>query len=399
MFYSLPPTGNKIPLSAIVRTMKSTWRNCGGTSIESIKSYLGAKHVLYLSSGRAALWLILEAVSRINPERREVILPAYTCPAVASAILKADLKPILCDNNLTDFGFSIKDLLQTINKNTLAVIVAHLFGYPANIQQVKECCRQHDVWVVEDAAQGFGNSLLNSRRDKLGLLGDCGFFSFGRGKPISILHGGVLTTNSDEIFQEATKVHKNFNHHLKFQDLKYGLMLSSYEIFSNPYLYWIPQRIPFLHLGETIFEPDFIVSQGNDLAAFIMLEVAKDIEEEKGIRKENSQWYSDHFCSIPLIRKLENPDFPYLRYPLIIEGRNFRDRILNRLMRRGAGAAVFYPTPLNELPGLKEVLRDTSVYPNSKNIAETLITLPVHSGVQPYHRQKVLNIIREELSR
>jgi dTDP-4-amino-4,6-dideoxygalactose transaminase len=395
LFYSLPPAGNKIPVKAIARAMKDGGRLSAG-SFESIKDLLPAKHLLYLSSGRAALWLLLKALSCIQPDKQEVIIPAYTCPAVASAILKAGLKIVLCDINLNDFGFSKNELERKVGKNTLAVILVHLFGYPANIGEVKECCRKYGIYLIEDAAQAFGNSLPDSPESKLGLLADAGFFSFGRGKPVTVLHGGILATNSEEIFREAGKFYGNLNHS-RFQNLRYGMLLSSYSVFSDPYLYWIIQRMPFLHLGATIFEPDFLVSGGAGLAASLMIGICDGIENEKTVRKENVQWYYENLESIPHIRRLKNQDFPYLRYPLLIEDKHLRDRILAQLTSHGTGATLFYPSPLNELPKLKEILNDTHTYRNAKQISDSLITLPVHSGVTASNRNNILRIIKNSV--
>jgi dTDP-4-amino-4,6-dideoxygalactose transaminase len=358
-----------------------------------MRQFLGDQYALYLSSGRAALWLILEALSQIKPSRREVIIPAYTCPAVAAAILKAGLHPILADINLTDFGFSMEDLNEKVTANTLAVIVVHLFGYPAGLDHVYEFLQQHHVFLVEDAAQAFGNKMKDLPQMKLGLLGDAGFFSFGRGKPLNMMHGGVLVTNSEEIYQDAKRIYQGQNHSSRLQDLKYISMLGLYLLFSHPYLYWIPKRIPFLHLGETIFEPDFEISKILRFPKLLLEEMMAFITRDQEIRERNSSWYSEALRDIPYVRKPPAPEFPYLRYPLIVEGGGLRDRILENLKYHGTGAALFYPSPLNELPGLKEILQDKRRYPNSERLSKTLITLPVHGGLRQSDREKIKAIV------
>ena len=73
-----------------------------------------------------------------------------------------------------------------------------------------------------------------------------------------------------------------------------------------------------------------------------------------------------------------------------------RDRLLAQLMANGTGAVSYYPCPLNELPGLLDILRDTNVYPNARKLADSLITLPVHSGVRERHRKKIREIVTSE---
>jgi len=393
--YSLPPAGQKIPWMSMVRSVWEDWRGSHGDWLQAIQNFLGAQNVFYLSSGRAALWLILKAISQIQPEKSEVILPAYTCPAVASAILKANLKPVLCDINPDNFGFKIENLKPKMNKRTLGVILVHLFGYPANVLEVQKICREHGLLMIEDAAQAFGNSLSNSPESKLGLLADAGFFSFGRGKPISLMHGGMLTTHSEEIFGEARKAHQDLNHRGSFRNLKYGLSLGSSSLFSNPYMYWIPQRIPSLHLGETIFEPDFIASSGVKLAESLAGRMLGSLEGEKEVRQENSEWYSSNLSDVPWVKPAPSGRFPYLRYPLLVKDEKMRDRLLDLLMSQGTGAALFYPCPLNELQGLKGILQDSSVYPNAKKLSESLITLPVHSGVTERIRNRIRSVVQQ----
>jgi dTDP-4-amino-4,6-dideoxygalactose transaminase len=123
--------------------------------------------------------------------------------------LKTGLRPILADINLTDIGFSTEDLHRKITTNTSAVIVVHLLGYPANPDEVDESCKPQDIFIVEDAAQAFGNTTSDLPERKLGLSCDAGFFSFGRGKPLTVMHGGILVTNSEEIYRRAIKIYQN----------------------------------------------------------------------------------------------------------------------------------------------------------------------------------------------
>ncbi len=391
--YSLPPSGQKIPLRTIMACRRVARKGVRDSLIGKVRDFLGTKHLLYLSSGRAALWLILKTLSRLGSGKREIILPAYTCPAVVTAVLKAGLKPVLCDNEYSDFGLSMEDLRKKISNNTLAVIVVHLFGYPANVREVIDYCRLSKIWVIEDAAQGFGNSLPDCPEKKLGLLGDAGFFSFGRGKPINILHGGIFVTKSEEMSREARKIYEKLPPSVALPRWKYELTLIGYATFSNPFLYWIPQRIPFFHIGETIFEPDMTVSPGIDMSVSLLSKMLEFTHAEKEIRIRNTQWYARNLEPESLLDPVPCSSFPYLRYPMRIKRREARDRLLAQLTAAGTGAAAYYPCPLNELPGLREVLQDDTEYPNARHLAETLITLPVHGRVKQSHLKEIRSII------
>ena len=398
LFYSLPPAGQKIPVSALMCLVNNTSAGKSVKPIEHFKRYLGCERLFYLSSGRSALWVALKAFSRLKPDRDEVIIPAYSCPSVVSATLKAGLKPVLCDINLDDFGFLREELEKKVSPKTLAVIVAHLYGYPARIGEIQKICKEKSAYLVEDAAQAFGNTFPEDPDIKLGLGGDAGFFSFGRGKPLNIMHGGLLMTQSEDVYREANKIYEGLNGCTAYQEAAYRVSLGLYLLFSNPYLYWLPQLIPFLNLGGTVFEPDFATAKGLEPAASLAAVMVDKIDEEKDIRRENSRWYSDQLREISPCERKATGGYPYLRYPLLIRNSKKRTKILDTLVSRGTGATGSYPSPLNELPGLNERLKDSTIYGNAKIMSESIITLPVHSRVTRRDRENIVKITRQAMN-
>lgn len=397
LFYSLPPAGQKIPFGVLAKCAVTSVLKRNKKPIEHLKYYLGCEQLLYLYSGRAALWLALKTLTRLSPGRNEVIIPAYSCPSIISATLKAGLKPVLCDINLNDFGYLYEELERTVSAKTLAVIVVHLYGSPVKLVEIQHICNAKGAYIVEDAAQAFGNDFPDSPDVKLGLSGDVGFYSFGRGKPLNIMHGGLLTTKLSEVYQEAEHVYESLNGCSRYQSMNYCLSLGTYALFSNPYLYWLPQMLPFLDLGGTVFEPEFAVSKGLDLAASLASLLVDMIEKEKSIRRENSKWYSDHLKEIYPGERQAPGEYPYLRYPLLILDEKKRRQILETLVSKGTGATGSYPTPLNELPKLKDVLADSTKYENARIMSESIITLPVHSRVTEKDRENIGNIIKQVL--
>lgn len=398
LFYSLPPAGQKIPLSALISLVNSNSTGQGTKPEEHFKRYLGCKRIFYLSSGRTALWVVLKAFSKLKPDRDQVIIPAYSCPSIVSATLKAGLKPVLCDINLEDFGFLLVEFERKITSRTLAVIVVHLYGYPVRIGRIQEICKEKGAYLVEDAAQAFGNTFPDNPDVKLGLAGDAGFYSFGRGKPLNIMHGGLLAVKSEEVYGEAKKIYEGLNGCSAYQTINYCFSLGTYALFSNPYLYWLPKMIPFLDLGGTVFEPDFTTAKGLKPASSLAAVMLDKIEEEKDIRRFNSKWYSDSLRGVCVSEGTAVCEYPYLRYPLLIHDLKKRAKILDKLVSMGTGSTGSYPTPLNELPILKNVLADYTKYENAKIMSESIITLPVHSRVTADHRENIARIIRQGMN-
>ncbi|HEY3275786.1 MAG TPA: DegT/DnrJ/EryC1/StrS family aminotransferase [Syntrophorhabdaceae bacterium] len=358
-----------------------------------MRKFFGSAQIFSLSSGRAALWLILKAQSRLKPGKKEVLIPAYTCPALASSILKAGLRPALVDITLPNFGLSVEDLQRAAGPDTLAAVIVHLFGFPANVGEINKFCKEKDIFLIEDSAQALRNPAVGSPGTMAGLEGDAGFFSFGRGKPLSVLHGGVAVFGSEDIFDSATAIFKDLTAPSMTAAMEYAVKLCSYLVFSHPRFYWIPEKLSFLHLGETIFEPEFEASKGLRFGRLIFNEMAHLVNEEQVIRERNSLWYGEAFNGLRHVVRPPVLPFPYLRYPLMIRETELRDIILNELRSQGTGAALYYPSPLNTLPGLRDVLQDPRVYENAEKISKQLITLPVHSGVTPRDLEAIKSIV------
>jgi len=212
-----------------------------------------------------------------------------------------------------------------------------------------------------------------------------------------MMHGGLLAIKSADAYEEANHIYGGLNGCSGYQNLYYRVSVGLYALFSNPYLYWLPQRIPFLDLGRTVFDPEFATSKGMDPAATLAGVMLDKIEEEKDVRRENSRWYSDHLRDIVSGGWWVPDEYPYLRYPLLVFDGQKRSKILDTLVSRGTGATGSYPTPLNELPGLRECLKDNTLYKNARTMSQSMITLPVHSRVSAEDRRNIRNIIRQGL--
>jgi len=115
-----------------------------GPSIQAIEDQIredfGVSHAFLVSSGTAALTIALmalkaRALSEGCSQRSDVVIPAYTCFSVPAAVVKAGLRPVLCDVESTSFDFNHDQLERTLNDRTLCVVAHHLFGFPAAMRQ------------------------------------------------------------------------------------------------------------------------------------------------------------------------------------------------------------------------------------------------------------------------
>lgn len=159
--------------------------------VETLAQQLGTPPLLLTCSGTAALLVALNTLSARAPDRRVVVVPAYTCPLVAIAVHSLGLELRLCDTRVGHFDMDRRALAEACDTRTLAVIATHLGGLVADVDAALAAAHAVGAWVIEDAAQALG---ARDRGASVGLRGDLGFFSLAAGKGLSIYEGGLLVT-------------------------------------------------------------------------------------------------------------------------------------------------------------------------------------------------------------
>jgi dTDP-4-amino-4,6-dideoxygalactose transaminase len=167
---------------------------------ENLASFVGTKYAVGLNSGYDALHISLRAAGVGAGD--EVILPAHTFVASASAIVNVGAKPVLVDMG-KDFNIDVDKIEGAITQNTKGIMPVHLNGYMADMVKVMEVAHQHHLVVVEDACQSLGAKMNGKGAGAWGLTGCWSFY------PFKILggygDGGAITTD-DPITERIVKL-------------------------------------------------------------------------------------------------------------------------------------------------------------------------------------------------
>ena len=257
---TLPPAATPIGIGDFwsgVRGVLAGQRELDRFQME-LKEHFGVKHCFLVSSGKAAFALILLALRQLTPKRDEVLIPAFTCYSVPSSIVRTGLRLRLCDLQPDGLDFDFTQMAAMLSNEsadrTLAIVPTHLFGLPADVARLRELTRDRGVAIVEDAAQAMGES---SDAGKLGTQGDAGFFSLGRGKALSVVEGGVILTNRDDLGAVLDGLVGRLPRYGLPRLLGVAAKAVALMVLAHPWLFWLPRSMPFLKLGETLFEPHF----------------------------------------------------------------------------------------------------------------------------------------------
>jgi dTDP-4-amino-4,6-dideoxygalactose transaminase len=362
-----------------------------------LKAYFGVRHCFLVNSGKAALTLVLLALKKLFPDRVEVIIPAFTCYSVPSSVVRAGLRIRLCDLGRDSLDLDPAQLSGMLSgagiKRPLAVVPTHLYGIPSDVPRVRRLIPDGAVTIVEDAAQAMGETLEGR---KLGTLGDVAFLSLGRGKAFSTVEGGVILTDRDDI-AAALGAHMSslpgygFWGLLRLISKALGLMA-----FIHPLLFWMPRALPFLRLGETLFDREFPILRMSAFQAGLALNWDERLQGMRNARKANTVRWLEILEDLGGRGSWIAPSqlLGLVRLPIRIRDAVRRDALLRESARSGAGIASVYPESINRLDELKGEI-PVQGCPVAEHCARELVTLPTHG----YLTQKDVALIRRLLGR
>lgn len=186
----------------VLDAVRSGWVSSIGKYIElfeaSFAKFCGTKYALTTSNGTTGLHLAL-ATAGIGPGD-EVIVPDITFVATANAVAYTGAKPVIVDIEADTLGISPTAVRAAITEKTRAIVPVHLYGHPADMDELNAIARQHGLIVIEDAAEAHGAEYKGRR---VGGLGKAGVFSFYGNKIITTGEGGMITTDDADFYRKA----------------------------------------------------------------------------------------------------------------------------------------------------------------------------------------------------
>ncbi len=321
----------------------------------------------------------------------EVVIPAYTCYSVASAVINAGLKIRLCDVDPKTLSYNTEQLNDLPFDNVLCMITANLYGIPNQLNELEEIANANDIYLVDDAAQSFDASYAGRQ---VGTFGIAGLYSFDKGKNITSIDGGVLVTNNSQLADILENKYKLLTNVSAKHSLITALKVIIYYTFLNPYLYWLPASLPFLNLGKTRYEEKIEIQKYPANLAPLALKQIKRSKDIMDIRVNNGLWYKSKIQENKIVTKINefNATKPaYLRYPLMISDPIKRNTLIVNGKRYGL--TVSYPKSLNMLKEIQEYIVNNDTYAGAEQISQQIITLPTQMYIKNEDRKSINKLI------
>lgn len=381
MLGKLRPVGSRVPRPDSSSALSLSWDDHYRTE--------------FTGSGTEALSIAVAIAISLKPEVREpeVIIPAYGCPDLVSAILAQGGKPVLVDL-LPDSPFmndaQVRDI---ITPETVALIGVDFLGISERMDVLSKICRDSNLFLIEDSAQRFPP--VSSDKP----LADLVVMSFGRGKPINLMGGGALLIRK-EVAEGSLAILDSYPLSVLVTGLPWMLKRFVFNLLMARLPFYILEKVPFLGIGETRFRKLKAISR-LELPAELLSSGIRCFGERPLIHK----LYDRELQSIETFgwkllgtRESENaggdPDTPRLRYAILAPDNELRDQALRSLNRSGIGASAFYNKTLPHIEGVEEILKEEP-FPGAEDFASRLLTLPCHEDVRASDITLMANIIRE----
>jgi dTDP-4-amino-4,6-dideoxygalactose transaminase len=316
--------------------------------------YTGAKHAVAVNSGTAALHLSLLAHG-IGADD-EVIVPAFSFAATATAALHAGARPVFVDVREEDFCIDPGQVEAAIKPRTRAVIAVHLYGQMCDIEAIAELCGRRGLVLIEDAAQAAGASAGGRRAGSFGT----GAFSFYATKNLQTGEGGMITTDDEAVAGRARM--------LRSQGER--------------------ERYVTEELGFNFRMTEIAAALGH--AQLPKLDARNDR------RRANAARLDALLSGVTTPRELPGRRHVYHQYTVRVPGgREARDRLGEGLRARGIESGVFYATPIHQQPLYRRLGYGDLQLPVAERLSDDVLSLPVHPSLSAEDVETIAAAVNE----
>jgi perosamine synthetase len=340
-----------------------------------------ATQVLLTDSGTSALVLALRMFAKAGAP---VAMPAYACVDLIAAARRADVRVRLFDVDPHTLSPDMDSLQRVLAEGVSAVVIAHLYGFPADMPSVMKIARTAGVPVIEDAAQHAGATVAE---DPVGSFGDVTVLSFGRGKGTTAGSGGAL------LRRRTIDDRGNFPSSSLPSTPSAGVLAitTATWILGRPSIYGIPASIPSLHLGETVYHDAGEPRRMSRAAVALLDRTLPGMRRAARARQANASILrdaADQSRNIDTVRAIETGESGCLRFPVLLRD-DPRDNV-------ALGIARGYPNPLSLEPQIQPCLiASHEPLHGAHELARRLVTLPTHHMVTTFDRAELSSWLRK----
>lgn len=331
---------------------------------QRLEAYTGRKYVRSCASGTDALIISLMALGVSRGDA--VFVPSFTFFASAESIVLAGGTPVFVDCREDTFNMSPDSLRNAISRirdcgelRPKGIIAVDLFGQAAEYEEICLIARENELFVLEDAAQGFGGGIADRKACS---FGDISATSFYPAKPLGCYgDGGAIFTDREDLAEAVESIRNHGQGQDKYDNIRIGLN-----------------------------------SRLDTIQAAILLEKLDCFEGELALRKEIAKIYTEQLkdvIAVPTV--LDGYVSSWAQYTLKANSFDERERILQALNSNGIPTAIFYPTPIHRTLAFENHSHRSESLAVTDNLSKRVFSIPMHPYLSEDEISQICGIIRE----
>lgn len=334
---------------------------------KELEDYLDVKHVIPCANGTDALQIAMMGLG-LQPGD-EVITADFTFAATVEVIALLNLTPVLVDVNPFDFNIDTEAIRKAITPKTKAIVPVHLFGLAANMDEIMAIAKEHDLYVIEDNAQGIGSNYMHSNgsKSKTGTIGHVGTTSFFPSKNLGCYgDGGAIFTNDDEL---AHTIRGIVNHGM-------------YERYHHDVV--------------------GVNSRLDSMQATVLRAKLPHLDTYNNARRDAARKYTAAFAQntkiiTPLV--CDSCDcHVFHQYTLVIKDAN-RDELVKHLQAHDIPCGVYYPIPLHLQKAYADERYKEADFKVTNQLVKECISLPMHTELDDEQIKFITDTVLEFVNR
>lgn len=328
-----------------------------GQSVECFEQefskYCGAKYCVGCGNGLDALSIILRGYDIGKGD--EVIVPSNTYIATALAVSYVGAKVVFVEPDIKTFNIDVKRIEAAITNRTKAIIAVHLYGRPAETNEIKNLCQRYGLKLIEDAAQAHGAQLQGK---KTGNLGDAAGFSFYPGKNLGALgDSGAIVTNDKELAEKVRAI-RNYGSIKKYYNEYKGVNSRLDEVQAE----FLTVKLKYLDMWNN---------------------------NRKKIAKEYLERINNNKIILPYVSSTEDSI-----WHVFIVRSQYRNELESYLRSKDIGTLIHYPVPIHLQKAYKDLGYKQGDFPIAEEIANTVLSIPMWYGM----KQEEIDYVVETLN-
>jgi len=332
----------------------------------NIATYIGKKYALSFNSGTSALHSCLLAH---GITKGEVIVPSFTFISTASSVLLAGAKPIFAEIENDSYGLDSESVKEKISKKTKAIIPIHYGGAPCKeIKILKEIANDHDLILIEDAAESLGSKIKNKQ---VGSFGHSSMFSFCQNKIITAGEGGIIVTDSKDVYQKL----KLIRSHGRLEDKE--------DYFSTT------KKLDYIQVGYNY--------RMSSITAALANSQFKKINKIIEMRCEKAKYYDKHFSKLGDIKlPPDSKDFynVYQMYTIQLRDNKTRNKLQKNLEKAGVMSKIYFdPVHLSAFFRKNFNCKEGDL-PITEDISKKVLTIPLYPSLSHTEMDYIVDNIK-----